>query len=142
MRLNPHLTFDGRCEEAFRFYREVIGGEILAMVRYQGTPLAHRVPPAWREKILHATLDLGGTRLTGADVTAEEGYVAPTGFSVLVEAGTAAEAERVFAALSDGGDVILPLTPTFWAERFGMLVDRFRIPWILNCARPGAEADG
>ncbi len=140
MRLNPHLTFDGRCEEAFRFYREVLGGELLALVRYEGTPLADRVPPAWREKILHATLDVGGTRLTGADVSAEEGYVAPTGFSVLLEPGTAAEAERVFSALSEGGDVILPLTQTFWAERFGMVVDRFRVPWMLSCARPEPRA--
>ena len=137
MRLNPHLTFEGSCEEAFRFYRDVLGGELLALVRYEGTPLAERVPPAWRAKILHATLDLGDTRLTGADVTAEEGYVAPTGFSVLVDPGTVAEAERIFSALSEGGDVILPLTQTFWAERFGMVVDRFRIPWMLSCARPG-----
>ncbi len=140
MRLNPHLTFDGRCEEAFRFYRGVIGGEILAMVRYEGTPLADRVPPAWREKILHATLDLAATRLTGADVSAGEGYVPPSGFSVLLEAEAAAEAERIFSALSEGGEVILPMTETFWAERFGMVVDRFRIPWMLSCPRSEPSA--
>lgn len=142
MRLNPHLTFDGRCEEAFGVYRKVLGGELLAMVRYEGTPLAGRVPPGWRGKILHATLDLGTTRLTGADVSAEEGYVAPSGFSVLLEPGTAAEAGRIFSALLEGGDLILPLTQTFWAERFGMVVDRFRIPWMLSCARPEAGAGG
>jgi PhnB protein len=142
VRLNPHLTFDGNCEEAFGFYRDVLGGEILAMVRYEETPLAGRVPPGWQGKILHATLDLGSTRLTGADVSSEEGYVAPTGFSVLLEPETPVDAERAFAALSEGGDVILPLTGTFWAERFGMVVDRFRIPWMLSCARPEARAGG
>jgi len=137
VRLNPHLTFDGTCEEAFRFYQECLGGEIGAMVRYQGSPLEGRVPSAWRQKILQATLELGDDRLTGADVTAEEGYVPPTGFSVLLEPATLAEAERVFSQLGAGGEVLLRLQETFWADRFGMIVDRFGIPWMVNFTGPG-----
>lgn len=136
MRLNPHLTFDGRCEDAFRFYVGVLGGRIVAMLPYGVSPLADRVPTEWRDRILHATLDLGEGRLTGADVPSEEGYRAPEGFSVLLEPGNAAEAERIFARLSEGGQVGMPLQQTFWAERFGMVTDRFGIPWMLNCSTP------
>jgi len=140
MRLNPHLTFGGTCEEAFRFYQECLGGEIGALIRYEGSPLEGRVPREWRSKILHATLDLGDSRLTGADVTVEEGYVPPTGFSVLLEPGTAAEAERVFSQLARGGDVVLQLQETFWADRFGIAVDRFGIPWMVNFTGQGESA--
>lgn len=136
MRLNPHLAFDGRCEEAFRFYVGALGGQILAMLPYRGSPFAERVPLEWRDRILHATLDLGEGRLTGADVSSEEGYRAPEGFSVLLEPGNAAEAERIFGRLSEGGRVGMPLQKTFWAERFGMVTDRFGIPWMLNCSTP------
>jgi len=120
MRVNPHLTFDGRCEEAFRFYVAVLGGRIVAMLPYRVSPLATGVPLEWRDKILHATLDLGEGRLTGADVSLEEGYRPPEGFSVLLEPGS----------------VGMPLQKTFWAERFGMVTDRFGIPWMLNCTTP------
>jgi PhnB protein len=136
MRLNPHLTFDGRCEEAFRFYAASLEGRILAMLPYRESPLASSVPPTWHDKILHATLDLGEARLTGADVSADEGYRRPEGFSVLLEPASPAQAERVFARLSEGGTVQLPLEKTFWAERFGMVTDRFAIPWMLNCSTP------
>ena len=136
MRLNPHLTFDGRCEEAFRFYAASLGGRILAMLPYRESPLAAGVPQTWRHKILHATLDLGEGRLTGADVSIEEGYRAPEGFSVLLEPASTAEAERMFARLSEGGTVRMPFQKTFWAERFGMLTDCFGIPWMLNCSAP------
>ena len=136
MRVNPHLNFDGRCEEAFRFYVAVLGGRIVAMLPYRVSPLATGVPPEWRDKILHATLDLGEGRLTGADVSLEEGYRPPEGFSVLLEPGSVVEAERMFARLSEGGSVGMPLQKTFWAERFGMVTDRFGIPWMLNCTTP------
>jgi len=100
------------------------------------SPLATGVPADWRDKILHATLDLGEGRLTGADVSVEEGYRPPEGVLVLLEPGNAAEAERIFARFSEGGTVGLPLEKTFWAERFGMVTDRFGIPWMLNCATP------
>jgi PhnB protein len=136
MRLNPHLTFDGRCEEAFRFYVGVLQGRIVSMLPYRVSPLADRVPAEWRDRILHATLDLGEGRLTGADVSSDQGYRTPDGFSVLLEPEDAAEAERIFARLSEGGRVGMPLQQTFWAERFGMVTDRFGIPWMLNCATP------
>jgi PhnB protein len=103
---------------------------------YRESPLAAGVPPTWQDKILHATLDLGEARLTGADVSIEEGYRPPEGFSVLLEPASAADAVRVFARLSEGGTVRMPLQRTFWAERFGMVTDRFGIPWMLNCSTP------
>jgi PhnB protein len=106
------------------------------MLPYRVSPVAERVPAEWRDKILHATLDLGEGRLTGADVSSEEGYRTPEGFSVLLEPGNAAEAERIFARLSESGRVGMPLQKTFWAERFGMVTDRFGIPWMLNCSTP------
>lgn len=106
------------------------------MLPYRESPLAAGVPQTWRHKILHATLDLGEGRLTGADVSIEEGYRAPEGFSVLLEPASTAEAERMFARLSEGGTVRMPFQKTFWAERFGMLTDCFGIPWMLNCSAP------
>lgn len=133
MRVNAHLSFGGDCEEAFRCYADTLGGTIVAMMRWADSPLADRVPAAWREKILHATLALDGGTLTGADVQPHE-YAAPRGMHVLLSLADVARAERAFAALADRGAIHMPLQQTFWAERFGMLVDRFGTPWIFNCS--------
>lgn len=136
MKMNTHLTFDGQCEEAFRFYQKCLGGTIISMVTWGETPAARQAPPGWEGKIIHATLessDSGDFRLTGADVCAEQGYQTPQGFSILLAPASAAEAERVFDALSqDAREIRMKLDRTFWAERFGMVVDRFGIPWMVN----------
>jgi PhnB protein len=136
MKANPHLWFDGRCAAAFAFYEKCLGGAIVTMMTYGATPAAGEVPPAWREKIIHATLVAGELVLTGCDVPPET-YQKPQGFAVLLQVEAAADAERIFQALAEHGAVQMPLQQTFWAQRFGMLVDQFGTPWMINCGTPG-----
>jgi PhnB protein len=132
METNSYLLFNGQCEAAFQFYAQTLGGKIEAMMSHAGTPAESQVPAAWRDKIMHARLKVGNTILMGSDAPPDR-YDAPKGFSVNIDAKNAAEAERVFGALAEGGTVQMPVQQTFWAERFGMLVDRFGIPWMVNC---------
>jgi PhnB protein len=133
--LRPYLTFDGKCEEAFRFYEKCLSGKILFMMTYRDAPMAELTPPGWGDKIIHATLTVSDEVLQGVDVQPER-YQKPQGFSLSLNIDAVAEAERVFNALSEGGTVQMPLQETFWALRFGMLVDRFGIPWMINCTEP------
>ncbi|HYL35501.1 MAG TPA: VOC family protein [Bryobacteraceae bacterium] len=135
MQLNPHLTFQGQCEAAFHFYEECLGGRIVMMMKYSDSPLGEQAEPGWRDKIIHTTLALGDQRLSGADAPSER-YQKPQGFSVQLNVGDAAEAERIFTALAEKGAVQMPLQQTFWAVRFGMLVDQFGTPWMINCEPP------
>jgi|SRR5262245_7488984 len=135
MQLNPYLTFKGQCEEAFKFYEKCLGGKIVAMVPHTGTPAAEHVPAEWRNKILHARLTIGDQVLMGSDAPPDR-YEPSKGFSVTLGINDPAEAERVFKALAEKGTVQMPLEQTFWALRFGMLVDRFGIPWMINCEQP------
>lgn len=134
MRLSPHVNFNGSCETAFKFYEECLGAKITFMMPYEGSPVVDHVPAAWRNKILHATLTVGDDVLTGADAPPEH-YQKPQGFSVTLAIKDPADTERVFAALAENGAVQMPLQETFWALRFGMLVDRFGIPWMINCGK-------
>ncbi|HSB17866.1 MAG TPA: VOC family protein [Bryobacteraceae bacterium] len=132
MQLNPYLTFNGQCEAAFKFYERCLGGKIEAMIPHAGTPVEQHVPPEWRKKILHARLTMGGEVLMGSDAPPDR-YEEPKGFSVSLQIKDPADAERIFAALAENGVVRMPLQQTFWAARFGMLVDRFGTPWMINC---------
>jgi PhnB protein len=135
MQLNPYLSFDGSCREAFAFYAEVLHGDIAAMLTYGETPMADRTPAELRGRIAHARLLVGDKVLMGAD--APPGRHEPaTGMSVILGLDDPAEAERVFAALAAGGSVTMPIEETFWARRFGMLTDRFGTPWMINCEKP------
>jgi len=106
------------------------------MLPWGNSPMANEVPRAWREKICHATLMVGGNVLAGADIPAEQ-YERPAGFQVLLGIDDAEEAERVFHALAENGMVKMPLRKTFWAARFGALVDRYGVAWEINCAQAG-----
>lgn len=134
MQLNPYLNFNGHCEAAFRFYQECLGGNIETMMAFADSPMADQVPLEWRDKILHATLIVGETALLGADAWPDR-YEEPRGFSVTIQIDDPAEAERIFNKLVEGGTVQLPIQQTFWAARFGMCVDRFGIPWMVNCGQ-------
>jgi PhnB protein len=134
MQVNPHLHFNGQCEAAFKFYEQCLGGKITTMMPHEGTPIADQVPAEWRNQILHATLQVGDEVLMGADVP-PDGYRKPQGFSVMLGIKDPSEAERIFHALAENGTVQMPLQETFWAVRFGMLVDRFSIPWLINCGK-------
>jgi PhnB protein len=132
MQLNPYLTFNGRCEEAFRFYEKVLGGKIEAMMSHAGSPMEQQVPPEWRSKIMHTRLRLGDEVLMASDAPPDR-YQPMQGFSVTLGIEDPAEAERVFHALSERGTVQMPIQKTFWALRFGMFVDQFGTPWMINC---------
>ncbi len=134
MHLNPYLFFDGSCEEAFKFYEKTLGGKMKAMMTFEGTPAAEHVPAEWRKKIMHAALDIGDQVLMGSDARGEH-YHKPQGISVSLSVGKVADAERIFAAFAEGGKVLMALQQTFWAARFGMVADRFGIPWMINCEK-------
>jgi PhnB protein len=135
MQLNPYLVFNGNCEAAFKFYEKVLGGKIEAMLPHEGTPAAEQVPPEWRNKIMHARLSVGDKVLMGSDAPPDH-YEAMKGFSVTLGIDRPADAERIFHALAEKGTVRLPIQKTFWAARFGMLVDQFGTPWMINCEQP------
>ena len=132
MQVNPYLSFNGQCEAAFKFYEQVLGGQLGDIFRYAGTPMEHQVPTDWQDKVMHGSVTVGGQALMGGDV-APDRYEAPTGFSLSIHIKGAAEAERIFHQLRQAGKMVMPLEKTFWAERFGMVIDRFGIPWLINC---------
>jgi len=139
MQVNPYLVFNGQCEAAFKLYEQVLGGQLGSIFRYDGTPLAHHVPADWQDKVMHGSVTVGGQELMGADVSADR-YEAPKGFSLSIQIKDATEAERIFRELSHAGSMVMPLEKTFWAERFGMVIDRFGIPWMINCEGSGQPA--
>jgi PhnB protein len=132
MQFSSHLQFSGQCEAAFKLYERCFAGKIATMLTYAETPAAHQVPPAWRNKIIHATLVVGEQVLMGCDASPEH-FKRPQGFSVSIGVKEPEEAERIFKALSENATVIMALEKTFWSVRFGMLVDQFGIPWMINC---------
>lgn len=134
MQFNTYLHFKGQCEEAFDFYAASLGGSV-AKFRYGESPMAEQTAPEMRDKLMHATLTVGGQSLMGSDAPLSLQEEAG-GFSVSYATEDPAEAERVFAALSEGATIRMPIQETFWAHRFGMLVDRFGIPWMVNCNKP------
>ena len=133
MQLNPYLTFNGQCESAFKFYEQCLGGKIVMMMTHGESPMSEQTAEEWRDKILHAQLTIGDIILMGSDAPPDY-FEKPQGFSVNLQFEDVAEAERVFQALAEGGTVRMPLQETFWAKRFGMFVDRFGIPWMINCS--------
>lgn len=132
MQLNPYLVFNGQCEAAFKFYAKCLGGKIEAMMTHVGTPAEGHVPPEWRDKILHARMVVGEAVVMASDAPPDR-YKKPQGFSVSIQINNPAEAERIFRALSENGTVQMPFGQTFWASGFGMCVDQFGIPWMVNC---------
>ena len=131
MQINTYLAFDGQCAQAFKFYERVLGGKA-ELLTHGESPMADKVPAEWRDRIMHARLAVGQQVLMGAD-SPPEYYEGNKGFSVSIGAEDTATAERVFNALAEGGTVRMPLQKTFWAASFGMLIDRFGIPWMVNC---------
>lgn len=135
MELNPYLNFNGQCEAAFKFYERALDGKIEAMIPHTGTPAEQHVPPEWRNKIMHARLNIKDRILMGSDAPPDR-YHQPQGFSVSLVIDDPKEADSVFNALAENGSVRMPIQETFWATRFGMLVDQFGIPWMINCMKP------
>ncbi len=134
MQLEPYLFFEGRCEEAIEFYRRALGAEVAAMIRYGESPEPPppgMLPPGSENKVMHALLRIGEVSLMASDggCTGKTGF---GGFSLTLSVPDAATAEKLFTALADGGKVTMPLEPTFWSPKFGMLTDRFGVGWMVN----------
>ena len=135
--VNAYLVFNGECEAAFKFYERCLGGKIEMSMTHGDSPMSEQVPAEWRSKIMHARMTVGGTVLMGSDAPPDH-YREPQGFSLSIGTKDPAEAERMFNELAAGGKVQMPLEKTFWAAKFGMVVDRFGIPWMINCEQPAA----
>jgi PhnB protein len=136
MQITINLGFNGQCEAAFKLYEQCLGAEPGPIFRYAGSPMANDVPADWRDKIMHGSVKLGDLVLMGGDVAPEK-YEEPRGFALSIQITGIDDAERVFRELARDGRIVMPLEKTFWAERFGQLVDRFGIPWLINCESPG-----
>ena len=131
MQLSPCVNFNGQCEAAFKFYEQCLGGKIQTMMTWGDSPMADQVRSEWRDKIVHASLIVGETSLLASDAPPDS-YEAPRGISVTIHIKDVADAERIFKALAENGTVQMPFAPTFWSAGFGMCVDRFGIPWMIN----------
>jgi PhnB protein len=130
MQVAPYLFFDGRCEEALNFYRKAIGAEVQMMMRFKESPEPPMVPPGNGDKVMHATFRVGDTNILASDGRCG-GQPKMEGFALSLTVRDAAEAQRVFAALGEGGKVQMPLTKTFFSDSFGMVADRFGVSWMV-----------
>ncbi|HRD75709.1 MAG TPA: SRPBCC domain-containing protein [Hyphomicrobiaceae bacterium] len=135
MDLVTYLSFNGQCESAFRHYEKVLGGKILMMLKGSDAPSGTPVDPQFRDRVMHARLEVDGRLLMGGDAPGGQD-VRPQGFSAHIKIDDPGDAERIFRELSEGGTVHVPLAEAFWARRFGMLTDRFGTPWMVNCEKP------
>jgi PhnB protein len=130
MLVQPYLMFDGRCEEALEFYRRAIGAEVTTLLRWKDSPDPRMKMPGAEDKVMHSQLRIGDTTIMASDGQCQ-GKPDFHGFSLSVTAADVAEADRLFAALGEGGQVQMPLSETFFSPRFGMLADRFGVPWMI-----------
>jgi len=132
MKVQPYLFFDGRCEEALEFYKKAIGAEVKVLMRFKDNPEPRpgTVPPGAENKIMHANFSIGDTEVLASDGRCL-GQPKFEGFALSIWARNAAEADKVFAALADGGQVHMPLGKTFFSPRFGMVADKFGIGWMV-----------
>ena len=140
MQIYPYLSFNGQCEAAFKFYEECLGAQLGPIFRYAGTPQSNHVPADWQDKVMHGSFTVGDQVLMGGDV-APDRYEEPKGISLSLQMKSTTKAERIFQLLAQDGTVVMPLEKTFWAARFGMLVDRFGIPWLINCEESDQPAE-
>jgi PhnB protein len=132
MQVNPYVFYNGNCEAAFKYYEKVLGAQIEAMLTYDGAPQPMPIPPDWTRKIMHAKITIDGEVLMAGDAPPGH-FHQPQGFAVSLMVENPAEAERRFKALSEGGSVTMPFAKTFFSKGFGMCVDQFGIPWMVNC---------
>ena len=137
MQLNTYLNYGGNCEQAFRFYEEHLGGEITMLMRHGEQPNASNVAPEWKNAVLHARMALGGTELFGADMPPDRFQPMRSAYLSL-SVDSVEEAERVYALLTDGGQIFMKMEETFFASRFAMLRDRFGTSWMILGPRPDA----
>ena len=133
MQVQPYLYFNGRCEEAVEFYHRALGAEVIQMHRFKDSPDPSMCKPGTENKVMHMSFRLGDATILASDGRCE-GQPGFQGFSLSINVADDAEAERLFAALADGGQIQMPLTKTFFSSRFGMLADRFGVCWMIHVA--------
>lgn len=139
MKSTINLSFKGDCAAAMRFYERCLRGKLLFELSWGDSPLAKEAPREWSGKLCHSSLVVGEVSFHGVDVLPGT-YEPPRGFSIVLNVDDLAEADRLFTALAENGQVHLPLQETFWARRYGKVTDPFGIPWEINCERPAAAS--
>ena len=132
MQISPYLFYDGNCEAALKFYEKALGGKIEMMLRNEDAPESMPAPPERKKQIMHARISINGEILMASDAPPDHFHKAQ-GFAVSLTVDDPAEAERKFKALSEGGSINVPFGKTFFSKGFGMCVDQFGIPWMVNC---------
>jgi PhnB protein len=130
--LSFHLYFNGQCQEAFEFYAENLQGVIGTMLAFKNSPAATEVPGSWQDKIVHGNIVIQEIEIAGADVLPEQ-YQKPQGFYLLLGVNSETMVNTIFDKLSVGGNIILPPRKTFWSPCYAIVVDRFGVPWKINC---------
>lgn len=131
MKAQIYLNFNGTCATAFKFYETTFNGKIEFMQTFGETPAAEHMPPEAQNLIMHASMKIGESEIMGSDAPGDS-YEKPQGISVFLNLDTPEEADRIFAALAQGGTIQMPIEKTFWAQRFGMVTDQFGTPWMIN----------
>ena len=136
--IKPYISFKGNCEEAMNFYKEKLGAEVLFMGRYGDSPMAGKGPD---DAIMHCSIKIGDSVIMACDNVFEDSNPTTVGNNISLALGTndIAHAEKTFDAMSDGATICMPMQETFWAERFGMLTDKFGINWMFNCDKPESD---
>ena len=138
MKIHAYLMFDGQCEQAFNFYAELLGGK-LELMRFGESPEAGEVPPEFHDRVMHVCLTVGDQILMASDTIPQYPHEGIKGCSISLQVDNVPEAERLYEALSAGGEVQMALQATFWATQFAMLTDRFGVPWMINCVVDSQE---
>jgi PhnB protein len=133
MQVNPYLHYNGNCEEALNFYVKAIGAKIDVIMHVEGSPAAEQMPPSMAKKVLHGQISVDGEVIMASDAPPDY-FEKMQGMSVCLQIQDPADGAKVFAALSEGGTIKMPFGPTFWSKGFGMCVDKFGAPWMINCA--------
>jgi PhnB protein len=136
MQVNPYLYYSGNCEAALKYYEKALGAKVEMMMTYESAPPETPTPPEWKKKIMHARISIDGEVIMGSDAPPGH-FRQPQGFSVSLQVEDLGDAERKFKALSEGGSVNMAFAKTFFSRGFGMCVDQFGIPWMVNCPPGG-----
>ena len=132
MKVDPYVYYDGNCEAALKFYEEALGAKTLTMMRYDGTPACAQMPADMKSKVLHARFAVGDVVVMASDCPPDR-YTKPEGQALALGVDKPADAERLFHSLAEGGIVTMPIDKSFFAERFGMVTDKFGVPWMVSC---------
>ena len=135
MQIDCYLSFTGNCEEALNFYALCLGGKVGKLMRWGGTPMDQgELPAHWKDKVMHGTVEAEGAQIMGSDMPPGHGVPGYNGITVSLYIKQSPEkARNAFNALAAGGEVVMPFAPPFWGGHFGMLKDRYGVPWMISC---------